>query len=116
DGAHIDADDRECRDGKKPVERRLELGPGRRGSHSSSVKGNASVHATTNTMSNAMRIFKCSHTSAMGRPARMRVVAPAAFISTGTKNGRLSMGNNSSAMRVFTAIAENNVPTATIPS
>ena len=51
------------------------------------------------------------------RPAgEHRDVACAAAITTGTKNGRLSIGSSSSASRVFTAIALNSVPTATMPN
>ena len=77
--------------------------------------GKASVHAVTNTMSNATRMRSQGHASATGRPAMSRADDCAAAITIGTKKGRLSIGSSSSAMRVFTAIALNSVPTATSP-
>src|SRR6185437_9140135 len=122
DGANVDADHREHRDREQPAEHRLGFRGApvagvheRSGGHSSSVKGKAIVQATTNTRSYATSSLTSPETSATGRPASTRFVACAALMSTGTKNGRLSIGRSSSARRVFTAMALNSVPTATIP-
>src|SRR5262245_23637218 len=122
DRADVDRDDGQHTDDEPHAEHGFHrLGGTRRdakwrsGSHSSSVKGKASIHANANTMSNATRIFNRFDTSDTGRPAKIAVAACAAFINTGTKNGKLNIGSNNSARRVFTAIALNNVPTATMP-
>src|SRR6187551_1698414 len=85
------------------------------GIQSSSVNGNASAHATTNTMSNAIRILNQLIASDTGRPASKRAVDCAAGRTTGTKNGNASTGNNNSDSRVFAVIALNSVPMLTRP-
>src|SRR5215471_19041985 len=121
DRAHVDCRNGQERHDHQPIEHGPHFGgttcggaPSRR-RHSSSVKGNATVHAATKTMSKAMRIFNQWLTSETGRPAKIHADACAAFMSTGTKNGKLSIGSKSSASRVLTAIALNNVPIATMP-
>src|SRR5438105_1889996 len=85
-------------------------------SQSSTVNGYASVHAATKMMSNAISSLSQAAISATGRPLKSLAVDCDAAITIGTKNGSDSIGNNSSASRVLTAIALNNVPMATRPT
>src|SRR6185437_3484940 len=122
DRANVRRDHAEHSDDEQPAEQRLRASRAchsriinvgsvldRNGAHSSMVNGNARVHAVRNTMSYAPSSLSIGHASAAGRPASSVAVACAAPYTTGTKNGRLSMGSSSSASRVLAAIALNKV-------